>query len=98
MKIITICGSIKFQQEMMQAAQALSLQGNCVLSVIYPAAPQKSYTQAEKEMLGAMHKERIKLSDAVYIVNVDGYIGEQTKSEIAFARSLGKEILYLCAQ
>lgn len=98
MKIITVCGSLKFQQEMMRAAETLSLQGNCVLSVVYPASPQKNYTQAEKEMLGAMHKERIKLSDAVYIVNVEGYIGEQTKSEIAFAKALGKEILYLCAQ
>lgn len=98
MKIITVCGSLKFQQEMMRAAETLSLQGNCVLSVVYPASPQKIYTQAEKEILGAMHKERIKLSDAVYIVNVEGYIGEQTKSEIAFAKALGKEILYLCAQ
>lgn len=97
MKIITVCGSLKFRQEMMQAAQELTLQGNCVLGVVFPADPQKVYTPAEKEMLGAMHRERIKLSDAVFIVNVDGYIGEQTKSEIAFAKSLGKEILYLCA-
>ncbi len=45
-------------------------------------------------MFGAMHRERIRLSDAIMVVNIDDYIGESTRQEIEFARSLNKEILY----
>ena len=45
-------------------------------------------------MLGKMHKEKIKLSDAILVVNVNSYIGKSTKSEIEFAESLNKEIVY----
>lgn len=41
-----------------------------------------------------MHKERIKMSDAILVVDVDQYIGKSTQSEIAFAKSLGKKIIY----
>ena len=36
MKIITICGSLKFQTEMMIESQRLALKGNCILTPIYP--------------------------------------------------------------
>ena len=41
-----------------------------------------------------MHKEKIKISDAIYVINIGGYIGSSTKSEIEFAEKLGKEIIY----
>ncbi len=41
-----------------------------------------------------MHKEKIKLSDAILVVNIDNYIGSTTKSEIKFAKALNKEIIY----
>ena len=47
------------------------------------------------EILSKLHFEKIKISDAIYVVNVNGYIGEATKKEIEFAKSLNKEILYL---
>ena len=46
-------------------------------------------------MLEKMHKEKINLSDAIFVVNVDGYIGESTKSEIEYAKEHNKEIIYL---
>lgn len=45
-------------------------------------------------MLDKMHKERIKLADAILVVNVDNYIGKSTRSEIEYAESLNKEIIY----
>ena len=45
-------------------------------------------------MLDKMHKERIKMSDAILVVNVDDYIGNSMKKEIEFAKSLNKEIIY----
>ena len=52
------------------------------------------YTEEQALMLDRMHKEKIKLADAILVVNVNGYIGNSTKSEIEFAKSLNKEILY----
>ena len=45
-------------------------------------------------MIDKMHKEKIKLSDAILVVNVNGYIGNSTNSEIEYAKSLNRQILY----
>lgn len=95
MKVITICGSLKFKEEMMQIAEKMELEGNCVLTVIYPTNPDKdAYTDEEVKVLDKMHKEKIKMSDSILVVDVNGYIGSSTRSEIEFAKELGKEIIY----
>lgn len=95
MKIITVCGSLKFMKEMMIITEKLELEGNCMLSPIYPTNPDKdAYTEEEALMLDKMHKEKNKISDAILVVDVNNYIGTSTKSEIEFAKSLGKEIIY----
>lgn len=96
MKIITICGSMRFIKEMAEISEKLELQGNCILAPIYnPARTSKDdFTQDEALMLKKMHKEKINLADTILVVNVGGYIGDSTKSEIEFAKSLNKEIIY----
>lgn len=96
MKIITVCGSMKFVKEMMEITEKMELQGNCMLVPIYnPNKPNKdSFTKEETEILDKAHKERIKLSDAILVINIDGYIGNSTKNEIEYAKSLNKEIIY----
>lgn len=96
MKIITVCGSLKFIREMMEVTEKMELQGNCMLVPIYnPNRPSKdSFTEKEANMLDLAHKERIKLADAILVVNVGGYIGSSTTKEIELAKSLGKEIIY----
>lgn len=96
MKIITVCGSLKFINQMLDISEKLEFQGNCILMPLYnPNKTSKDcFTSEEAIMLDKMHKERIKISDAILVVNVDGYIGSSTKSEIEFAKSLGKEIIY----
>ena len=96
MKIITVCGSLKFYKEMMDITEKMELQGNCMLVPIYnPSKSSKDdFTEEEALMLDKMHKERIKLSDSILVVNVNNYIGSNTKSEIEFAKSLNKEIIY----
>ena len=75
MKIITICGSLKFKDEMMKIAEEMELKGNCVLTVIYPTNPDKdAYSEEEVKVLDEMHKEKIKLSDSILVVDVNGYI------------------------
>ena len=96
MKIITICGSMKFVREMMEISERVELQGNVVLMPIYnPSRPNKeSFTSEEVLILDKMHRERIKLSDAILVVNVNGYIGSSTKNEIEYAKYLNKEVIY----
>ncbi len=94
-KIITICGSLKFKNKMMEMAIKLELEGNIVLTPIYPITDDNVYNKKEIIMLEKMHKEKINLSDAIFVVNVDGYIGESTKSEIEYAKEHNKEIIYL---
>ncbi len=95
MKIITICGSLKFKDEMIRIAEKMELQGNCMIAPIYPTNPDKdAYTDEEADLLDKMQKEKIKISDAILVVNVDNYIGNSTKSEIEFAQALNKEIIY----
>lgn len=95
MKIITLCGSFKFKKEMSEVAEIMTLAGNCVLTPNELTRDDKSsYTEEEARMIDLMHKEKIRISDAILVVNVGGYIGDSTKSEIEFAEGLGKEIIY----
>ena len=93
-KVITMCGSLKFKDEIIKQSEKLELDGNCVLSIIYSTL-QNSYTDEQMELLGRLHKQKIDMSDAIYVVNVNGYIGNSTKNEIEYARKKGKEIMYL---
>lgn len=95
MKIITICGSYKYKKEMIEISEYMTLQGNCVLTPNELSRPNKeSYSQEEANIIDKMHKEKIRLSDAILVVNVNNYIGSSTKNEIKYAQSLNKEILY----
>ncbi len=46
-------------------------------------------------MLDDMHKRNIDMTDSIYVINVGGYIGESTRSEIEYAQNHGKKISYL---
>lgn len=95
-KIITICGSLRFKEEMLKIAMQKELEGNVMLTPIFSESKDKdAYTEEEAAMLGKMHKEKIKLSDAILVVNINSYIGCSTKSEIEYAKAENKEIIYL---
>ena len=95
MKIITICGSLKFEGEIKYYAEKLALEGNCVLSIIYPTKEKDKYSQEEINCLGMGHLKRIEISDAIFVVNKNGYIGNGVKKEIEYAKKCNKEIMYL---
>lgn len=95
-KTITLCGSTKFKDEFMKKQQELTLDGWIVLSVgVFGHADNVKINEEQKEELDKIHKDKIALSDAIYVINKDGYIGKSTKSEIEFARDKGKTIYYL---
>ena len=95
MKVITMCGSLRFESDIRYLTEKLELEGNCVLSIIYPTLEDKdAYTPEQHKMLDICHKKKIDLSDAIFVVNKNGYIGSSTKSEIEYAKELGKEIIF----
>ena len=80
------------------AQYELEEQGNLVIGCTYlPKSIDKESKQAKSKWLlfDEIHKRKIDMSDAIFVVNVNGYIGESTKSEISYAKSKNKEILYL---
>jgi predicted mannosyl-3-phosphoglycerate phosphatase (HAD superfamily) len=93
MKVITICGSLKFKKEMIYYAEKLALEGNCVLSVIYTM--KENYTKDELHHLEIGHIKKIEISDAIFVVNKNGNIGEAVRKEIDYAKNSNKEIMYL---
>jgi len=94
MKTFTICGSMRFEQEMREIAFLLETQqGVNILQCIYT---DRTVSEEEKQRLAAAHYRKIDLSDGIYVVNIGGYIGASVAAEIEYARKLGKEILYHC--
>lgn len=94
MKIITLCGSLKFQKEMMIVAEKMALEGNCILTPVYPVIENGTRTDEQLKKLKEEHFKRIELSDAILVINKDHYLGNSTNLEIEYARNLDKEIMY----
>ena len=94
MKIVTLCGSLKFKNEMMSVAEKMSLEGYCILTPVYLISGNTGITKEQMLKLKEEHFKRIELSDAILVVNIDNYIGDSTNIEIEYAKRLDKEIIY----
>ena len=96
-KVITLCGSTRFKDQFIEAQKRLTLEGNIVISVglFGHSGDNEVWAEGTKEMLDDMHKRKIDMADAIYVIHVGGYIGSSTKSEIEYAKKNGKEVLYL---
>ena len=103
-RVITLCGSTKFKEAFIEAQKQLTLEGNIVISVglfghsgdseVWENMDEGTLT-ATKAMLDDMHKRKIDMADEIFVINVGGYIGDSTRSEIEYATRLGKTIRYL---
>ena len=103
-KVITLCGSTRFKDEFMEAQKRLTLEGNIVISVglfghsgddeVWESMDEGTLTKT-KEMLDDMHKRKIDMADEIFVINVGGYIGESTRSEIKYAMEKGMPVRYL---
>ena len=102
--VVTLCGSTRFKDAFMDAQKRLTLEGSIVISVglfghsgddeVWENMDEGTLT-ATKEMLDDMHKRKIDMADSIYVINVGGYIGESTRSEIKYAMWTNKEVKYL---
>ena len=92
-KIVTICGSMKFEDKMRKVAKELEIKNKyVVIQCIYSS---DKFSEAEQQILADLHYNKIEISDAIYVINVNGYIGNSTSKEIEYAKKLGKEVMYL---
>ncbi len=102
--VVTLCGSTRFKDQFMEAQKRLTLEGNIVISVglfghsgdseVWENMDEGTLTRT-KEMLDEMHKAKIDMADSIFVINVRGYIGSSTRSEIEYALAHGKEVRYL---
>lgn len=103
-KVITLCGSTRFKEEFLSVQKEMTLDGNIVISVglfghsgdneVWENMDEGTLTRT-KEMLDDMHKAKIDMADEIFVINVGGYIGDSTRSEIEYAKLHGKKVNYL---
>ena len=98
-EIICLCGSTRFMDAFHAVGWQLTLDGCIVLTVgVCKHAEDhggEALGQDVADRLDKLHRRKIDLADRVYVLNVDGYIGESTRGEITYAKKMGKEIRYL---
>ena len=96
-KVVTLCGSTRFKEEFFKAQKELTLQGCIVISVglFGHSGDDEVWTEGTKEMLDDMHKRKIDMADEIFVINVGGYIGQSTRSEIEYAEKNGIAVRYL---
>ena len=103
-KVITLCGSTRFKEDFMRVQKTLTLEGNIVISVglfghsgdseVWEGKEEGEWSST-KRMLDDMHLRKIDMADEIFVINVGGYIGSSTRSEIEYAIATGKKIHYL---
>lgn len=96
-KIVCLCGSTRFYRTFRDFNKRFTLDGIIVLTIgcEHHSDAELGITDEQKIELDELHKCKIDLADEVFILDVGGYIGSSTKSEIEYAESKGKPICYL---
>ena len=94
---IALCGSTRFHRAFREWNALLTLKGNVVYSCGLfghdPSTPD--ITTEQKERLDDVHRRKIWLSDEIFVLDVGGYIGDSTRSEIEYAGTRSKPVRYL---
>jgi hypothetical protein len=96
-EIVCLCGSTRYFKTFDEQNFKLTLEGKIVLSIGCNTKSDEGLklTVEDKIKLDELHKRKIDLCDYILVLNVDGYIGDSTRSEIAYAEKIGKPIKYL---
>lgn len=94
-KVITLCGSTRFKEDFERVNRELTLAGNIVISVGCFGHAGDTFTEEQKVMLDDIHKRKIDMADAIFVINKNGYVGSSTKSEINYAWRNNKEIMFM---
>ena len=96
MKTYTLCGSMRFEKEMKEVAYYLETQKKYnILQCVY-IVEGNNPTASDLKTLELAHYKKIDIRDGIYVLNIDGYIGESVCKEIEYAKLRGKEVIYHC--
>ncbi len=100
--IVCLCGSTRFKEVFDEANYRETMAGRIVLSVgFFMHATGNRHgegvgaTPEQKVALDALHKRKIDLCDEVFVLNVGGYIGDSTRSEVEYAKRIGRPVRWL---
>jgi len=94
--IICLCGSTKFKHYFGLINRKFTLEGYIVLLPgVYPHSDGINISDDAKIKLDELHKRKIDMSDQIFVIDPDGYIGNSTQSEIDYAKNKNKPITYL---
>lgn len=103
-KVVCLCGSTRFWEAFRDEGLRLTLEGVIVLSIGVAAPISMAYAnpdtnegREQKRQLDNLHKRKIDLADEILVLNVNGYIGDSTRSEIEYARKIGRPVRWLVA-
>ncbi|MDQ0305750.1 hypothetical protein J2S46_000306 [Kitasatospora herbaricolor] len=97
-RIVVICGSTRFMAEMAEAdvretkAGRIVVKPGCDLKSPHAMWSDPVEAEALKFRLDELHRSKILLADEVLVVG--DYIGDSTRAEIAYARSLGRPVRF----
>ena len=96
-EVVVLCGSTRFSEAWTKARYDLTLAGKIVLTIGCDTKSDEGLgiTDEQKVALDELHKRKIDLADRVLVLNVGGYIGDSTRSEIEYAEWFEKPIDYL---
>lgn len=100
---IALCGSTRFESAFHDWNHKLAVAGHTVYSLSLFGREEtdigkdgnKTITEAEKVTLDLVHLDKILNSDAIVVIDVDGYTGFSTKREIQWARMQGKQVFWM---
>lgn len=97
--VVCLCGSMRFEEQMREAARVESIAGRIVVGPMvnmkhpHPLWDDSADVERIKTDLDALHKRKIDLADEILVVSDEtGYVGDSTRSEIEYARTLGKPV------
>lgn len=90
---ITLIGSMKNKDAMMDIYNRLTLRGNLVMLPYMGIIPEDADDDMI-EQLHDIHHEKMREADFVVVVDQDGYIGKDTQAEIKWCEIQGKRIIY----
>ncbi|MXG88208.1 hypothetical protein [Nocardioides flavescens] len=100
-KVVTLCGSTRFQAEFAEASRRLTLEGWVVLGpglFVLPDLDGYDWATDPDDLRGRLsrvHLQKVRMADEVYVVDPGGYVGESTRHEIAHAEAFGTPVRYL---
>lgn len=94
LKVITLCGSTRFKTAFREWEARLEIEEPAVVLSVAMWSPTAKVmpTPAQNELLDAIHLRKIDLSDEIFVLDVNGYIGQATRREIEYAEGKGKRV------